>query len=230
MERRQLVRAVIGMAAYLLLAPVLMFLAAGTTRWPMAWLYVALMLAASVGSRLLVWRKSPETLRERAKMTSGENVQPWDRWMMPVVGLVGPVVSVVVAGLDRRWGWSPAVPLGWQWVAALLVAAAIGLSVWAMVANAYFSAVARLQADRGQQVVSDGPYAWVRHPSYAGSVLTSVAMPVMLGTLWAWLPQLLVGAVLVARTALEDRMLREGLDGYAAYAERVRWRLAPWVW
>ena len=230
MERRQLVRAVIGMAAYLLLAPVLMFLAAGTTRWPMAWLYVALMLAASVGSRLLVWRKSPETLRERAKMTSGENVQPWDRWMMPVVGLVGPVVSVVVAGLDRRWGWSPAVPLGWQWVAALLVAAAIGLSVWAMVANAYFSAVARLQADRGQQVVSDGPYAWVRHPSYAGSVLTSVAMPVMLGTLWAWLPQLLVGAVLVARTALEDRMLREGLDGYAAYAGRVRWRLVPWVW
>ena len=70
MERRQLVRAVIGMAAYLLLAPVLMFLAAGTTRWPMAWLYVALMLAASVGSRLLVWRKSPETLRERAKMAS----------------------------------------------------------------------------------------------------------------------------------------------------------------
>jgi protein-S-isoprenylcysteine O-methyltransferase Ste14 len=230
MERRQLVRAVIGMAAYLLLAPVLMFLAAGTTRWPMAWLYVALMLAASVGSRLLVWRKSPETLRERAKMTSGENVQPWDRWMMPVVGLVGPVVSVVVAGLDRRWGWSPAVPLGWQWVAAVLVAAAIGLSVWAMVANAYFSAVARLQTDRGQRVVSGGPYAWVRHPSYAGSVLTSIAMPVMLGTLWAWLPQLLVGAVLVARTALEDRMLREGLDGYAAYAERVRWRLAPWVW
>ena len=79
-------------------------------------------------------------------------------------------------------------------------------------------------------MVSDGPYAWVRHPSYAGSVLTSVAMPVMLGTLWAWLPQLLVGAVLVARTALEDRMLREGLDGYAAYAERVRWRLAPWLW
>ena len=230
MERRQLVRAVIGMAAYLLLAPVLMFLAAGTTRWPMAWLYVALMLAASVGSRLLVWRKSPETLRERAKMTSGENVQPWDRWMMPVVGLVGPVVSVVVAGLDRRWGWSPAVPLGWQWVAAVLVAAAIGLSVWAMVVNAYFSAVARLQTDRGQRVVSGGPYAWVRHPSYAGAVLTSVAMPVMLGTLWAWLPQLLVGAVLVARTALEDRMLREGLDGYAEYAERVRWRLAPWVW
>ena len=230
MERRQLVRAVIGMAAYLLLAPVLMFLAAGTTRWPMAWLYVALMLAASVGSRLLVWRKSPETLRERAKMTSGENVQPWDRWMMPVVGLLGPVVSLVVAGLDRRWGWSPAVPLGWQWVAVLLVAAAIGLSVWAMVANAYFSAVARLQTDRGQRVVSGGPYAWVRHPSYAGSVLTSVAMPVMLGTLWAWVPQLLVGAVLVARTALEDRMLREGLDGYAEYAERVRWRLAPWVW
>ena len=230
MEQRQFVRALIGMAAYLLLAPVLMFLAAGTTRWPMAWLYVALMLAAAVGSRLLVWRRSPDTLRERAKMGGGENVEPWDRWMMPVVGLIGPVVAVLVAGFDQRWGWSPPVALGWQWVAAALVAAAIGISVWAMAVNPFFSSVARVQGERGQVAVSDGPYAWVRHPSYAGAVLTSLALPVMLGTLWAWVPQLLVAGVLVARTALEDRMLQDKLAGYQEYAQRVRWRLMPGVW
>jgi len=230
METRQLIRAAIGFAAYLFLAPVLMFVAAGTVRWPMAWVYVALSLAATVGSRLVVWHKSPDTLRERARFASAENTQPWDRAMVVIVGIGGPMVTMLVAGLDRRWGWSPVVPLGWQMAAAVAVAAGYGLGVWAMVVNAYFAAVARIQADRSQVVVTTGPYAVVRHPSYAGGVLAALALPVMLGALWAWIPAVSMAAVVVLRTALEDRMLRDELEGYGEYAERVRWRLVPGVW
>jgi len=230
METCQLIRAAIGFAAYLFLAPTLMFVAAGTTRWPMAWAYALILVVGTIVSRVLVWRTNPDTLRERARFASAENTQPWDRALVVIVGIGGPVTCMVVAGLDYRFGWSPNVALGWQIAGAVVVTAAVGVSVWAMVANAYFSAVARIQSDRDQQVVTSGPYAVVRHPSYASAVLLSVVMPVTLGTLWAWVPQLGVIAALVIRTRLEDRMLRDELEGYEAYAQEVRWRLVPGVW
>jgi protein-S-isoprenylcysteine O-methyltransferase Ste14 len=189
-----------------------------------------ILVAGTIVSRVLVWRTNPDTLRERARFTSAENTQPWDRVLVIIVGIGGPVTCMVVAGLDYRFGWSPSVPLGWQIAGAVVVTAAVGVSVWAMVVNAYFAAVARIQSDRGQQVVTSGPYGVVRHPSYASAVLLSVAMPVMLGTLWAWAPQLGVIAALVVRTRLEDGMLRDELEGYEAYAQEVRWRLVPGVW
>jgi protein-S-isoprenylcysteine O-methyltransferase Ste14 len=99
-----------------------------------------------------------------------------------------------------------------------------------MVENEYFSAVARIQKDRGQNVVSSGPYRVVRHPSYAGALLASLAQPFMLSTLWALIPAGATAAALVVRTYLEDRMLRRELAGYQGYAERTRYRLIPGVW
>ena len=115
-------------------------------------------------------------------------------------------------------------------LAALLIAGGYGLAVWAMVANRYFSSVARIQDDRAQQVVTTGPYRFVRHPSYAGALLASLVLPVMLSTLWALIPGLLLVAALVVRTGLEDRMLLDGLDGYRRYAQRMRFRLIPGLW
>jgi len=230
MEARQTIRAVLGFALYLLLGPVLLFVAAGTAAWPMAWLYVALLLAATLGSRLMVLMRHPETLRERARFTSAEGTPAWDRLLVLIVGLVGPMVTMLVAGLDHRWGWSPSVPVVAQGLAALVVAGGYGVSVWAMVENAYFSSVARIQEDRGQEVVTSGPYRIVRHPSYAGTLLATLALPVMLEALWALVPALGMGAALVVRTALEDRMLRDDLEGYRDYAEQTRCRLIPGVW
>lgn len=99
-----------------------------------------------------------------------------------------------------------------------------------MIENPYFSSVARLQKDRAQQVVTTGPYRFVRHPSYAGALLAAVALPLMLDALCSLIPGLLLGAALVARTALEDRMLVDGLDGYARYAKVTRYGLVPGLW
>jgi len=224
------VRAIIGFVLYLFLVPAFLFLAAGTLRWPMAWVYVVLLLLSALGSRLIVLLRNPDTLRERARFTSCEGTQSWDRVLVPIVGLLGPMITLVVAGLDHRFEWSGGISRIWQYGAGLAVAGGYGVAVWAMVANRFFSAVARIQDDRGQTVVTSGPYSVVRHPSYAGAVLASLALPIMLDALWASIPALGMVAALVVRTSLEDRMLVEELDGYQEYAKRVPHRLVPGLW
>jgi protein-S-isoprenylcysteine O-methyltransferase Ste14 len=230
LNTQQAVRAVVGFLIYLFLVPALLFIAAGTLSWPMAWVYVLLLLASSLVSRLIVLKRNPETLRERARFTSSEGTKPWDRVLVMIVGLFGPMVIMIVAGIDHRGSWSAVVPVSVQVIAALIVAGGYGLAVWAMVENPYFSSVARIQEDRAQQVVTTGPYRMVRHPSYAGALLASVALPFMLSTLWALIPALFMVVVLIVRTALEDRMLVEELAGYQEYTEKTRFRLIPGVW
>jgi protein-S-isoprenylcysteine O-methyltransferase Ste14 len=88
----------------------------------------------------------------------------------------------------------------------------------------------RIQTERGHQVVSSGPYRWLRHPGYAGALLTYLATPFFLDSRWALLAALFLTVVLVIRTSLEDRTLQEELTGYREYAGRVRFRLLPGVW
>lgn len=230
LQTRDLIRAGIGFALYLFLAPALLFLAAGTLNWPMAWAYVIMLLASTVVSRLIVLKRSPETLRERARFTSSEGTKSWDRFLVMIVALFGPMATSIVAGLDHRWGWPADIPRAGQVLAALIVAGGYALAVWAMVENPYFSAVARIQEDRGQEVVTTGPYRVVRHPSYAGSVLASLAIPIMLDAIWALIPAMITAIGTIVRTALEDRMLRAELEGYQHYAEETPDRLIPGIW
>lgn len=230
LEAKNVIRAAVGFAVYLLLGPALLFITAGTVAWPMAWAYVAMLLAATLGSRLVVLIRSPETLRERARFRSAEGTKAWDRVLVLIVGLCGPLTTMVVAGLDHRFGWPPIIPDLAQYAAALVVAGGYGFSVWAMVENEYFSAVARIQEDRGQEVVTGGPYSIVRHPAYAGSLIASLALPFMLSTLSSLIPALITATALVIRTYLEDAMLRDELEGYESYASRTRARLIPGIW
>ena len=178
----------------------------------------------------MVFKKNPDLLAERAKYTQAVGALPGDQLLVNFIALFGPALSLLVVGLDHRFGWTDLVAPCGQYVAALLVALAHGLSMWAMVANRYFSAVSRIQKDRGQVVVTDGPYRLVRHPAYAGGLLASLALPFMLNALTA-LPPALVGFVaLIIRTRNEDCMLMQELPGYKEYAQRTRFRLIPGIW
>jgi protein-S-isoprenylcysteine O-methyltransferase Ste14 len=196
----------------------------------MAWVYVASLLASTLGSRLIVWRRDPDVLRERARFVDPENTEAWDRRLVPIVGILGPMLMMVVAGLDHRFGWSPTMPLMAEIIGVVLLAVGYGIAVWAMVVNRFFSSVARIQEDRGHQVVQAGPYRVLRHPAYAGAVLASLAVPFMLGALFALIPGALLIGALVLRTSLEDQMLISGLEGYSAYATKTRFRLLPGIW
>jgi len=141
------------------------------------------------------------------------------------------VVHLVVAGLDAgRFGWTPALPTAVHAAGLGLYVLGVLTSVWAMSVNRFFEPTVRLQTDRDQHPVTAGPYRLVRHPGYAGMLLAVFAECAVFGSLWAALPALAFAATLAARTAMEDRMLRERLNGYAEYASAVRFRLMPCVW
>jgi protein-S-isoprenylcysteine O-methyltransferase Ste14 len=99
-----------------------------------------------------------------------------------------------------------------------------------MAANRYLETTVRIQEERGHQVVNSGPYRFVRHPMYVGVILQFMALPMVLGSKWAFVPAGVVVLLFVIRTGLEDRTLRNELAGYAQYAESTRYRLLPGVW
>ena len=218
------------MLAYLVLAPGLLFLFAGTLRWTMAWVYVLLLLAFTLGGRLAAWRRFPDLLAERGSFTHARDVKPWDRGLVLVIGLLGPAALSVVAGIDHRFAWPPPVPQALQVLGLAGLIAGYALGTWAMLSNRFFSAVVRIQTDRGQHVVTSGPYRFLRHPSYAGGLLACLAMPLMLDAVWALAPAGLISLVLIVRTSLEDRVLIEELPGYRQYAAATKHRLLPGVW
>lgn len=220
---------VVLLLSFIVVVPSLPLLFSWRWGWWEAWVYAAIAILGFVVSRALAARHHPDLLAERARFLRHENAEPWDRVLAPLVGLGGGLVPLV-AGLDARFGWSPPFSLPLKIVALCLILAGYALGSHALIENAYFSGMVRLQTDRGQRVVTSGPYRWVRHPGYAGSLVVYLATPVFLDSAWTFVPALFVTIVLVIRTDLEDRALRERLDGYREYAGEVRYHLVPGVW
>ena len=141
------------------------------------------------------------------------------------------LAHLVIAGLDAgRFGWSPEIPTAARAAALAVYSLGLAFSIWAILTNRFFSSVVRIQLDRGHRVVRNGPYRLVRHPGYLGMFVAVVAEAFVFGSTWSLLPVAGFAVVLVVRTALEDRVLRNELPGYADYARDVRYRLAPGVW
>jgi protein-S-isoprenylcysteine O-methyltransferase Ste14 len=222
-------RLLIGAFFLIALPAVILFGSSGRLDWGMAWVYVGLTTAFSLGSRIIMQRKTPELIAERGQAFDKEDTEPWDNVLMPL-GIIVAIVMLIVAGLDKRFEWSPNLPLLLHITAFIITVLGYSFGTWATLVNRFFSAVVRIQRDRGHTVVSSGPYRLIRHPAYAGTVVTSLATPLLLGSLWALIPAALAVCLLIIRTALEDRTLREELEGYHDYAARVRYRLLPGVW
>ena len=201
--------------------------AAGDLRWLPGWGIVVLTAAWTLATGIVITRTHPDLLAERLGPKKGS--KPRDLALMSAYGLV-QLAMLVVAGLDHRFGWTGT----WPVVATAAALAVVGLGhatvVWATAVNAFFSQIVRVQTERGHHVVRDGPYRFVRHPAYTGTIAVGLASPLALGS-WAAAGVGLLGATLiVARTALEDATLHAELPGYPDYADEVRARLVPRVW
>jgi protein-S-isoprenylcysteine O-methyltransferase Ste14 len=207
-----------------------LFLSAGRWDWWEGWVYCAFTLIILIGSRAVMFANDPDMIVERMAAADEENVKPWDKFFVPVIALITPLITWIIVGLDKRFGWSPDLP-NWAQLTAL-GANFIGtiFSTWATFANRFFSSHVRIQTDRGHIVVKDGPYRFMRHPGYMGGIVSWLSTPVFFSSIWAWIPSLLTVAGYVVRTALEDRTLQEELPGYKEYAQEVRYRLLPGVW
>lgn len=224
-----IVRVVIMLLLVLIVIPLIPIIISGRWNWWEAWAMAAVFILTFVISRALARRKSPDILKERANYNQHENTQPWDKWLSPLVAF-GSVFILLVAGLDALFHWSAGFSLPVEIAGLALIVFGYVLASYAFVENAYFSGTVRIQDERGHKVVSSGPYAWVRHPGYLGSLIASLGMPLLLDSAWAFIPVVIFGAVFFLRTSLEDRFLQANLPGYREYAQKVRYRLLPGVW
>ncbi|UCH09586.1 MAG: isoprenylcysteine carboxylmethyltransferase family protein [Fidelibacterota bacterium] len=220
---RWLVREYMGTA----ITGVILFLAAGRMDWIMGWILVGITAAWVTANAIILIPRSPELLAERLGPRKGG--KSWDMIIMMIVA-VATIGRLVVAGLDDRFGWSTGIDVPIQVIAAVVAALAYALVTWATGVNAFFSQIVRIQEERGHSVATGGPYRFVRHPGYVGSILFELAVPIMLASWWALALGGLNALLFILRTALEDRTLQAELEGYPEYTRQTRYRLLPGIW
>ena len=220
-----IVQAALGLVGYGLV----LFLAAGRVDWIWGWAQLIVLAAFLAAHPLLLLPINPELLAEREKGFRDEGVKSWDKWLAGLAA--GAILPMwVIAGLDVRFGWTGSLPIALHLGGLAANALGYALFLWAMVSNAFFAEGVRIQEERGHRVATDGPYHYVRHPGYAGAILSGIATPFLLGSLWALLPAVASVGLYIVRTGLEDKTLVEELPGYREYARQTRFRLLPGVW
>jgi protein-S-isoprenylcysteine O-methyltransferase Ste14 len=214
-------------AVVFVLQAALLFLAAGRVAWLWAWAFLGIYMVSVAVNGLFMLRTGSETIAERGRP---KEMRDWDKLVSGLWSVAQFLVIPLVAGLDIRFRQSGDIGVGVHIVGAIVFAAGLALFGWAMITNAFFSTVVRIQEERGHSVCREGPYRFVRHPGYAGTVLQSVGGPLLLGSWWAVFAGLAAAGLMIIRTSLEDRTLRAELPGYGEFARDVRYRLVPGIW
>ena len=225
--RLSLIRITLALAASAGIFAVIVMWPAGRIDWTAGWLYVGITTLYLAINVVYLERVNPGLVA--ARMRYGKGTKRWDT----VWGVVfAPILlSVyVVAGFDAvRFGWATMSASFWP-LGLIVFAAGAALLSWSMGVNPFFEKTVRIQDERGHRVIDTGPYAFVRHPGYLGFFGWCLSPPLLLGSWWAFVPAVLSVAAVIVRAALEDRTLREELDGYVEYSRRVPYRLWPGVW
>ncbi len=214
--------------AVLALLALALFLPAGTLLWPAGWTFLGLFLSFSIFIFTWLFRNNPGLLQERMHMGTSDQ-QAWDKVLFPLLQLT-LLAWLVFMALDAErfhWSFEPA----WLHAAgALILLGSFLLLFLTFKTNTFLSTVIRHQMDRGQSVISSGPYQFVRHPMYAAILLFVLGASLLLDSWHGLLFGLLAVSLLARRSVLEEQMLLSNLPGYVDYRSRVRYRLIPHVW
>ncbi|MFN8256505.1 MAG: isoprenylcysteine carboxylmethyltransferase family protein [Bacteroidales bacterium] len=206
---------------------VLLFLSAGRFDYWQGWLYSVFSILMIL-MNYLAMKGNPELISERFK--PGKGMKWWDKWFFR---LSAPVyfAMLIVAGLDSgRFQWSPAFDPEIYVAGAALSLLGQGIFTLAKRQNHYFSSVVRIQTERGHIVCDTGLYRIVRHPGYMGSILSNLGLPLLLGSMWCFIPTIFSIILILIRTWLEDQTLKAELAGYIEYSDKTRFRILPFIW
>lgn len=206
----------------------LLLLLSGRPGWVNAWIYAGLFLVLKIISMTVLIGKDPDLINERGLFIK-KDTKPFDKLFF-CLWIPLNFAMIVLAGLDAgRFGWTK-MPVEANVIGAVIISGAFLIGLWAMVLNTHFEATVRIQADRDHQVCNAGPYRIIRHPGYACAIISTICVPLLLGSVWGLIPAGLVSLLFIVRTILEDRTLRAELPGYTEYARSTRYRLMPFVW
>lgn len=204
----------------------LLFVPAGTLDYWQAWVFIAVFVAASTAITVYLAIKDPKLLERRMHAGPAAEKETTQKIIM-LVAMTGFVALLVVPALDHRFGWS-AVPSYIALSGDALIACGFLLVFLVLKANPYGAST--IQIAEGQHVISTGPYAFVRHPMYAGAMPLVIGVPLALGS-WLGLSALLLFVpALIWRLLDEERFLARNLAGYAQYQDKVKYRLLPLIW
>lgn len=213
---------------WLIIFSLLFVLAAGTIRVPRFWIFAGILFVGSMISAFLMIKLSPELANKRGKSQKG--TKKWDLFLIVPYVLILIIINPLVAALDTvRFQWSS---LGFSslYIGIVLYVISFIIMTWAMMTNKHFEGTVRIQEDRGHRVISHGPYKFIRHPGYLAMILNSFAVPLMLGSLFTFIPVGISLILLLIRTSLEDKTLRNELSGYKEYSQKIKYRLVPFIW
>jgi protein-S-isoprenylcysteine O-methyltransferase Ste14 len=223
---KQLILQVGGMFA--VFAAVL-FIAGGTIAWPAGWIFLALFFGFVVALTGWLLRHNPELLIERMNGIGKADQKSWDKVFFALMQIIF-IAWLILIPLDAvRYRWSQ-MPATLQTAGAVLMLISFWLLFLTFRANSYLSPAVRIQKERGQSVISTGPYHYVRHPMYISALLMLIGMSMLLGSWYGLVLTAILALAIAFRAVNEERVLREELGGYRDYAEQVRYRFIPYVW
>lgn len=205
---------------------VFLFVPAWTLDYWQAWLFIVVFMTSVNAIGLYLSLKDPELLERRKKIGPAAE-QRTSQKIIISLALIGNVALLVISALDYRFGWSP-MPAYVSLAGNALVVLGFLINGFVFRENSYGASNVRTEED--QKVISTGPYALVRHPMYVGVLVMVIGVPVALGSWWGLTVLALTVPVLVLRILDEEKLLNQDLPGYTEYAQKVRYRLVPYLW
>lgn len=222
-DRKLFVQALLKFLSGLLLVGLLLFVPAGTLRWPQAWLLIGILFVPMFAAGLFMMWKSPDLLRKRL---SAREEQDEQKTVIRLSGLMF-LAAFVLAGLNFRFGWIP-LPMSVSYAAAVIFLLAYALYAEVLRENVYLSRTVEVQT--GQKVIDSGLYGIVRHPMYMSTLVLFLSMPLVLGSVISFAVMLFYIPIIAKRIRNEEKVLEEGLAGYREYKARVRYKVIPYIW
>ena len=223
MDLKLFTQAIIKFLSGLLLVGLLLFLPAGTFVWRQAWLLLGILFVPMFIAGLIMMKRAPDLLRKRLDAKEEEKEQ---KTVIVLSGLMF-LAAFIVAGLNFRFRWI-VLPVWVSWAAAVLFLLAYVLYAEVLRENVWLSRTVEVQEN--QKVVDTGLYGIVRHPMYMTTLLLFLSMPLVLGSVISFVIMLLYIPIIAKRIRNEEQVLEGGLEGYAEYKKRIRYKVIPFVW
>jgi len=222
------IRVLLRIVTLTLILAALLFGSAGTLKWPEAWIFLAIVLAISIPSSLALKRRDPQLFRDRMGYDK-KKPETYDKFILSFYTLF-ILILFLVPGLDAvRFTWS-FVPFYFKVVGFALLFVAFFVMAAVIKANPYLSSIVEVREDKGQKLITTGPYRYVRHPWYVGIIIWFYSIPLALGSWYDLIPAVCLTIIIIIRTKIEDRVMHRDLPGYGDYAQKTRYRLLPFVW
>jgi len=222
------IRAFMAPIRWIIITAIVYFLTAGEINIFRAWIYIGIYAIGGLIIGLILLKKTSKLLNERGKMQEG--TKQFDKYIILTYFLFAIVITPFVAGIDIRLNIIQSLPTFYLYIGIVLYFFSAIFSTWPMLHNPFFEGTVRIQNEKNHHVISTGPYKIVRHPGYFGMLLGSIALPLALGSVLAFIPLLVMIILIFIRTYYEDQTLQKELIGYAEYCKEVKYRLIPFMW